>query len=62
MRRRTCLLGRCTKSVHWLLQIINDPVHGNYRLDPVTVDIIDSRHFQRLRRLKQLGMAYYVRR
>ncbi|GAB4815190.1 hypothetical protein N2152v2_002236 [Parachlorella kessleri] len=41
-------------------KIINDPVHGNYRLDPVTVDIIDSRHFQRLRRLKQLGMAYYV--
>jgi HD superfamily phosphohydrolase len=43
-----------------LLQVINDPIHGTFRLDPVTIDIVDSRQFQRLRRLKQLGMSYYV--
>lgn len=42
------------------LQVINDPVHGTFRLDQYVIDIIDSRQFQRLRRLKQLGLTYYV--
>lgn len=41
-------------------KLFNDPVHSAYRLDPVSLDIIDSRAFQRLRRLKQLGLTYYV--
>ena len=38
----------------------NDPVHNFFRLDPVSVDIVDSAQFQRLRDLKQLGMTYFV--
>lgn len=41
-------------------KLFNDPVHSAFRLDPVSVDIIDSRPFQRLRKLKQLGLTYYV--
>lgn len=41
-------------------KLITDPVHGIYRLDPACIRIFDTRGFQRLRRLKQLGMAYFV--
>ena len=41
-------------------KLINDPIHGAYRLDPASTLIFDTRQFQRLRRLKQLGMTYYV--
>ncbi|KAG7671643.1 putative Deoxynucleoside triphosphate triphosphohydrolase SAMHD1-like protein [Nannochloris sp. 'desiccata'] len=41
-------------------KLINDPIHGAYRLDPACTLIFDTREFQRMRRLKQLGMAYYV--
>lgn len=41
-------------------KIINDPVHGTYRLSAESKVIFDTRQFQRLRRLKQLGMTYYV--
>jgi len=41
-------------------KLINDPIHGTYRLDPASTLIFDTRQFQRLRRLKQLGMTYYV--
>jgi HD superfamily phosphohydrolase len=41
-------------------KLFNDPIHGAYRLDPACTLIFDTREFQRLRRLKQLGMAYYV--
>jgi HD superfamily phosphohydrolase len=41
-------------------KLINDPIHGAYRLDPACTLIFDTREFQRLRRLKQLGLAYYV--
>lgn len=37
-----------------------DPIHGTFRLDPVCTPIFDSRQFQRLRRLKQLGLSYQV--
>ncbi len=41
-------------------KMFNDPVHNLFRLDPVSIDIIDSAQFQRLRDLKQLGMTYYI--
>ena len=41
-------------------KLFNDPVHNTFRLDPVSIDIIDSAQFQRLRDLKQLGMTYYI--
>lgn len=41
-------------------KIINDPIHGTFRLDAGCKLIFDTRQFQRLRRLKQLGMTYYV--
>ena len=41
-------------------KLINDPIHGCYRLDPIMSSIFDTAEFQRLRRLKQLGMTYYV--
>jgi HD superfamily phosphohydrolase len=41
-------------------KILNDPVHGHISLDPITLQIIDTPQFQRLRFLKQLGSAYYV--
>lgn len=41
-------------------KILNDPVHGHISLDNLTLQIIDTPQFQRLRFLKQLGSAYYV--
>lgn len=41
-------------------KIINDPIHGTFRLDAQCKVIFDTRQFQRLRRLKQLGMTYHV--
>jgi len=41
-------------------KIINDPIHGTFLLDAQCKIIFDTRQFQRLRRLKQLGMTYYV--
>ena len=35
-------------------------MHGSFRLDPVSTLIFDTRQFQRLRRLKQLGLTYMV--
>lgn len=41
-------------------KVFNDPIHDIFRLDPVSIDIMDSVQFQRLRDLRQLGMTYYV--
>ena len=41
-------------------KIVNEPIHGHYRLEPVCVAVMDTPEFQRLRYLKQLGTAYYV--
>lgn len=37
---------------------ISDPVHGYFYLSNVEKDIVDSREFQRLRRIRQLSSAY----
>jgi HD superfamily phosphohydrolase len=41
-------------------EIIRDPLWNNIRVDPVAVRLIDTRAFQRLRYVRQLGLAYLV--
>ncbi|MBW7905499.1 MAG: HD domain-containing protein [Phycisphaerae bacterium] len=41
-------------------KVIADPVHGEVGLSELEVSLIDTQSFQRLRRLKQLGLASYV--
>ena len=45
---------------YYFLKIVNDPIHGIIELHALCVKIIDTPQFQRLRFLKQLGMAYFV--
>ncbi|MGQ9848208.1 MAG: HD domain-containing protein, partial [Bacteroidales bacterium] len=43
------------------IKIINDPVHGFIQMPTgIGFDIVNHRWFQRLRNIKQLGLAYYV--
>ena len=42
------------------LKRISDPVHGTIGLRDIEVDLINTPAFQRLRNVKQLGLAYYV--
>ncbi|XP_041004605.1 deoxynucleoside triphosphate triphosphohydrolase SAMHD1 homolog isoform X2 [Juglans microcarpa x Juglans regia] len=39
---------------------VHDNVHGNIYLDPLCLKFIDTQEFQRLRDLKQLGLAHLV--
>ena len=39
---------------------IFDPIHGPIEICPKAKEIIDTREFQRLRNIKQLGLCYYV--
>jgi len=39
---------------------VNDPVHGTIGLSKLEVEVINTRVFQRLRNVKQLGLANYV--
>jgi len=41
-------------------KVINDPVHGHFRIRGECVKVIDTPEFQRLRDIKQLGTSYYV--
>ncbi len=41
-------------------KIINDPVHGHFRIRGECIKVIDTPEFQRLRDVKQLGSSYYV--
>ena len=41
-------------------KIIIDPVHGDIGLSKLETELIDTPTFQRLRRIKQLGLAYIV--
>ena len=39
---------------------IHDPIHGNITLSPLILQFIDTKEFQRLRNIRQLGCCYYV--
>lgn len=39
---------------------ISDPIHGVIKLTPLEVEIVGTRAFQRLRNVRQLGLAHYV--
>lgn len=38
----------------------NDAIHGFITVDPLLIRVIDTRQFQRLRYVKQLGACYWV--
>ena len=42
------------------MQYFNDPVHSHFYLPPLASKIYDTRQFQRLSDLKQLGLTYQV--
>ncbi|KAA1479101.1 HD-domain/PDEase-like protein [Dentipellis sp. KUC8613] len=39
---------------------LRDPIHDYIELHPKVWQVIDTKHFQRLRSIKQLGTSYYV--
>ena len=39
-------------------EIIRDPLWNNIRVGPLTLALIDTREFQRLRYVRQLGLAH----
>ena len=41
-------------------KIIRDPLWNNIRVDPVALRLVDTKSFQRLRYIRQLGLAYLV--
>ncbi|NLI62564.1 MAG: HD domain-containing protein [Methanosarcinaceae archaeon] len=41
-------------------RVIMDPVHGYIELGTFHTDLLDTKRMQRLRRIKQLGFAYFV--
>lgn len=41
-------------------EVVRDPLWNTIRLDPMALRIIDTRAFQRLRHIRQLGHAYLV--
>lgn len=51
---------RSAKAAFHEYKVFNDPVHGCMRLHPLLVKIIDTPTFQRLRNIKQMGLAYLV--
>ena len=42
------------------MEIIRDPIWNNIRLDALALDLVDTPVFQRLRYVRQLGLAYLV--
>jgi len=41
-------------------EVIRDPLWNNIRIDPLALRLVDTRVFQRLRYVRQLGLAYLV--
>ncbi len=42
------------------MEIIRDPLWNNIRVDPIALRLVDTPVFQRLRYIRQLGLAYLV--
>src|SRR5438128_10160676 len=42
------------------LKTITDTVHGTIRLDPLTLDLLETLELQRLNSIRQLGLTYLV--
>ncbi|KAI0002899.1 hypothetical protein BJV74DRAFT_813935 [Russula compacta] len=42
------------------MRSISDNIHGYVTMGPHVWSIVDTKHFQRLRHIKQLGVSYYV--
>ena len=42
------------------MEIIRDPLWKNIRVDPIALQLVDTPAFQRLRYVRQLGLAYLV--
>src|SRR5204862_2142090 len=51
---------RCEKSGAAQLKVIRDPLWNNIRVDPLALRLIDTAAFQRLRYVRQLGLAFLV--
>jgi HD superfamily phosphohydrolase len=51
-----CVLGNTRK----VFDIIRDPLWNNITLDDLAIRLVDTRAFQRLRYVRQLGLAYLV--
>src|SRR6188472_3262910 len=58
-RKRFCSNRRCYYLPHTML-VIRDPLHNNIRLDPLARELIETPAFQRLRYVRQLGLAFLV--
>ncbi|HEX6251544.1 MAG TPA: HD domain-containing protein [Gemmatimonadaceae bacterium] len=41
-------------------EIVRDPLWNNIRIDPLAMELVDTREFQRLRYVRQLGLAHLV--
>src|SRR5438132_12011525 len=42
------------------VKTITDTVHGTIRLDPLTLDLLETLELQRLNSIRQLGLTYLV--
>src|SRR3989304_2622919 len=42
------------------LKTITDTVHGTVRLEPLTLDLLETLELQRLNSIRQLGLTYLV--
>jgi len=43
-----------------MFEILRDPIWNNIRVDELTLELVDTGTFQRLRNIRQLGLAYAV--
>ena len=41
-------------------ETLRDPLWNNIRVDELTLELVDTEVFQRLRYIRQLGLAYLV--
>lgn len=48
------------KTINFDVKTIHDPVHNSINLSEIEIKIINTRAFQRLRNIKQLGLINYV--